>query len=62
MPLKGPHSLVPAPLLSVTRLICDTIAQASQEYCFIVKMKDACVLSLVAVVGICPVNKLAKEP
>lgn len=60
-PLKGPRRLVPAPLLSVPRLICDTIAQASQEYCFIVRMKDACVLSLVAVVGICPDNKPAKE-
>lgn len=55
-PLKGPHSHNPAGLLSVIGLICDTIAQASQEYCFIVKMKDTCVLSIVALVGICPVN------
>lgn len=47
-------SLAVSPLLSVTRLICDAIAQASQEYGFMATVMNAGVPAA----GICPVNQL----
>lgn len=52
--VSGLSSLAATPLLSVTRLICDAIAQASQEYGFMGTMRDAGVPAA----GICPVNQL----